>query len=83
MTEPRNRPRLLDLRQLVAVYPAIKLRTLRYWVQKASPRQVSQGGRRRTLPGNGLEAAIIRKGRIVLLDEDLFLAWLYKHNSDG
>ena len=83
MTEPRNRPRLLTLRQLVAAYPAIKLRTLRYWVQKASPRQISQGGHRQTLAGNGLEPAIIRKGRIVLIDEDLFLAWLYQHNSDG
>jgi hypothetical protein len=62
--------------------PARPQGTLRYWVQKASPRQVSQGGHRQTLAGNGLEPAIIRKGRIVLIDEDLFLAWLYQHKAD-
>jgi hypothetical protein len=68
----------MTLRQLAAAYPAIELRTLRYWVEHAAP----QGGHRRTLPGNGLEPAIIRKGRIVLIDEVLFLAWLYNHGSD-
>jgi hypothetical protein len=82
MQEPQKRPNLMSLRQLAATYPAIKLRTLRYWVQHAAPRQISQGGRRRILPGNGLEAAIIRKGRIVLIDERLFLTWLYNEHAE-
>jgi hypothetical protein len=82
MIEPKDRPHFLTLRQLVAAYPAIKLRTLRYWVQRAAPRDVSQGGRRRTLPGNGLEPAIIRKGRVVFIDEALFLDWLYDRRTD-
>jgi hypothetical protein len=72
-----DRPPLMTLRQLVAAYPAIKLRTLRYWVQHANPRRISQPGRPSALPGNGLGPAIVRKGRIVLIDERLFLAWLY------
>jgi hypothetical protein len=35
---------------------------------------------RRILPGNGLEPAIIRKGRIVLIDERL--TWLYNEHKD-
>jgi hypothetical protein len=72
----------MSLRQLAAAYPAIKLRTLRYWVQHAAPRNVSQSGHRRVLAGNGLDAAIIRKGRIVLIDERLFLNWLYDQHQD-
>jgi len=71
----------MSLRQLAATYPAIKLRTLRYWIQHAAPRAISQSGNRRILPGNGLEPAIIRKGRIVLIDEHLFLAWLYDQHQ--
>lgn len=81
MLEPKKRPNLMSLRQLAATYPAIKLRTLRYWIQHAAPRDISEGGCRRILPGNGLEPAIIRKGRIILIDESLFLTWLYNQSS--
>jgi hypothetical protein len=70
------RPKLLTPRQLCALYP-IKPRTLKYWIQHSAARNVSQQGQKRTLPGNGLATAIIRKGRLVFIDEDLFLAWLY------
>jgi uncharacterized repeat protein (TIGR01451 family) len=69
-------PQLLTPTQLVERYPAIKLRTLRYWIQRAEPRRVSAGGKRKSLQGNGLAPAIIRKGRIVLIDEPKFLHWL-------
>lgn len=69
-------PQLLTPIQLVERYPAIKLRTLRYWIQRAEPRHVSAGGKRKVLLGNGLGPAIIRKGRIVLIDEPKFLRWL-------
>lgn len=76
-----DHPPLMTLRQLVELYPAIKLRTLRYWVQQAVPRSISQGGSRSIRPGNGLESAIVRKGRIVLIDERLFLLWLYNRTE--
>ena len=63
---------------LLELYPAIKTRTLRYWIENAAPRTVSDGGVQKTLPGNGLGAAIIRKGRVVLIDTDRFRAWLYE-----
>jgi hypothetical protein len=68
--------RILTPQQLVELYPAIKLRTLRYWIQHAEPRAITRAGRRRELPGNGLAPALIRKGRITLIDEDVFWRWL-------
>jgi len=73
---PDNRPHLLTPKQLCEVYP-IKARTLKHWVQQSVERQVSRQGRKRTLPGNGLAPAIVRKGRLIFIDEDLFLVWLY------
>jgi hypothetical protein len=73
---PSNRPHLLTPKQLCAVYP-IKPRTLKHWLQHSVDREVSQQGKKRTLPGNGLAPAILRKGRLIFIDEDLFLAWLY------
>lgn len=75
-----QRPILLTQKQLCAAYPAIKLRTLRHWIAQARPREVSEGRVKRTIPGNGLEPALIRKGRsgqVSLIDERRFLEWLY------
>ena len=71
-------PRLVSVSQLLELYPAIKPRTLRYWIQNAAERDVSENGSRRTLPGNGLGRAVIRKGRVTLIDVDAFNAWLYE-----
>lgn len=70
------RPRLVTPDQLCALYP-IKRRTLKYWIQHAADRHVSRNGTPRILPGNGLAPAILRKGRLIFIDEDLFLRWLY------
>lgn len=79
---PRDRPNLVTPRQLCALYP-IKLRTLKYWVQHSAERQVSRQGKKRTIPGNGLAPAIVRKGRLIFIDEDLFLVWLYGSEGPG
>ena len=71
-------PRLFTPKELTAFYPSIKLRTLRYWITHARQREVSRGGRRTTLPGNGLAPALIRKGRIVYIDLEEFRQWLEK-----
>lgn len=81
--QPPEPPQLLAARQLVERYPAIKLRTLRYWIQHAAPRHVTNGGQRRILPGNGLADTILRKGRIILIDEARFLDWLYGGRGHG
>lgn len=71
-------PRLVSVAQLFDLYPAIKPRTLRYWIQNAADRDVSESGKRETLPGNGLGRAVIRKGRVTLIDLDAFNEWLYE-----
>ena len=71
-------PNLVSVSELSAMYPAIKPRTLRWWIQSAAPRETSKGGKSITLPGNGLGRAVIRKGRVTLVDADLFRAWLYE-----
>ena len=71
-------PKLIRPADVPKLCPAIRPRTLRYWIAQAKPKRCSGGGREVVIPGNGLEAAIIRKGRVVLLDEAKFLEWLTK-----
>lgn len=68
---------------LIELYPAIKARTLRYWIENAAPRTVSDGGVQKTLPGNGLGPAVIRKGRVTLIDPERFRAWLFEGQVGG
>lgn len=77
-----ERPRLLTPSQLCTLYP-IKRRTLKYWIQQSVDRQVSLNGKAGVLPGNGLAAALVRKGRLIFIDEDLFLRWLYERSGGG
>ncbi len=74
-------PDLVTTAQLLERFPAVKGRSLRDWISKASPRAVSQGGRRRELPGNGLGPAILRQGRSILIDATLFQEWLEGHRG--
>lgn len=71
-------PELLSPAGLLELYPAIKARTLRRWIQQAAPKRARAGGRERVLPGNGLGPAIIRKGRVTLIDPAKFRGWLYE-----
>jgi hypothetical protein len=71
-----NRPKLLTPKQLCDLYP-IKRRTLKYWIQHSTDRRISRHGKPKTIPGNGLASAIVRKGRLIFIDEELFLTWLY------
>jgi hypothetical protein len=71
-------PRIISPKELAALYPTIKLRTLRYWIAHSRNREVSRGGKRVTLPGNGLAPALIRKGRSVYIDLEEFRQWLEK-----
>ena len=62
---------LLTVRQLASRQPAFSEGSLRYLIFCAKPRQSSRG----TIPGNGLHIAIVRVGRRVLLDPELFQMW--------
>jgi hypothetical protein len=67
--------RLLRPAELLERYPGLKARTLEYWIKRAATRRVVLNGRERVLEGNGLEPAILRKGRMVWIRTELFLRW--------
>ncbi len=73
-TAPQTPPlaSLLTIRQTAGRYPFTE-DALRALVLNASDRFNSRGEK---IQGNGLDAAIIRCGRKVLLDEHAFVAWL-------
>lgn len=65
--------------------PGVKSSNIRAWIYHAEDR-VGSGGVK--LPGNGLASAIVRVGRKVLIDRQLFFVWLETHrmktvNTDG
>lgn len=74
-------PHLVRVHQLVELMPALKERTVRHWIAQAQPLVVKSRGRKKTIPGNGLAPAILRKGKVVLVDVEKFVAWLYDGSS--
>lgn len=81
--EHRGAPRLVSTAGLLELYPAIKPRTLRYWIENAAPKVAFEGGQQKEIPGNGLGPAVIRKGRVVLVDVDRFREWLFEGQVAG
>ena len=65
---------LLTVRDLHTRYPAWSEAALRALILNASDRTNSRGDR---IPGNGLDIALIRCGRKLLLDEALFIDWIF------
>ncbi|MBL8252217.1 MAG: hypothetical protein JNJ76_01265 [Candidatus Competibacter sp.] len=69
----------LTIRQLSERFPAFSEPAIRNLVFCAKERHSSQG----PIPGNGLDRAIIRVGRKVLIDAEQFQAWLREKQSGG
>ncbi|MDS4040827.1 MAG: hypothetical protein RKP20_06585 [Candidatus Competibacter sp.] len=69
----------LTIRQLSERYPAFSEPALRNLVFCAKPRQSTKG----PIPGNGLDRAILRVGRKVLIDAEQFQAWLREKQGGG
>lgn len=69
----------LTIRQLSERYPAFSEPALRNLVFCAKPRQSTKG----PIPGNGLDRAIIRVGRKVLIDAEQFQSWLREKQGGG
>jgi hypothetical protein len=65
--EPRVR-RLLTVRQFSKRYPAFTEGSLRWLIFNAKEP--------RSIEGNGLNVALVRIGRRVLIDEDRFFEWI-------
>lgn len=69
----------LTIRQLSERYPAFSEPALRNLVFCAKSRQSTKG----PIPGNGLDRAILRVGRKVLIDAEQFQAWLREKQGGG
>lgn len=67
----------LTVRQFAEKHPAFPQGSLRNLIFHASPRHSSQG----RIDGNGLEVALIRIGRKVLINETRFFEWVEKQGG--
>jgi len=72
--EPRV---FMTVRQFSDKHPAWSQASLRNLLFYAKPRYSSNG----TIPGNGLDIAVVRVGRKLLIDEQRFFEWLSKQNG--
>lgn len=70
-THDTSRP-LLTVRQFSEKHPAFSQPSLRSHIFQSKPRASSRG----LVPGNGLESALIRLGKRVLIDEVRFFEWI-------
>lgn len=70
---------LLTVRQFSEKHQAFSQGSLRFQIFNANPRKTSLG----EIPGNGLDAALLRLGRKVLIDEAKFFEWIERQNQAG
>lgn len=75
-SQPRT---LLTVKQFARKHEAFTEGSLRFQIFNASPRKTSLG----EIPGNGLDAALLRLGRKVLIDEAKFFEWIERQNQAG
>lgn len=68
---------LLSVKQMAQKYPAFTEAALRNLIFKSKPIVMSRG----TKPGNGLDAALIRIGGKIIIDEAKFMQWLDSQNG--
>lgn len=72
-TVQANKPAALStVRQFSEKYPAFSQGSLRNLIFLASTRHTSKGN----IPGNGLDVALVRLGRKLLIDEIKFFQWV-------
>ncbi len=73
--------RWATIKQIAAMqrYSWLTESAIRHLVHEASDRTGSKGA---VIPGNGLASAVIRIGRKVLIDLDLFDEWIASHRGD-
>lgn len=76
MKETQSRT-LLTVRQFADKHQAFSQGSLRFQIFNASPRKTSLG----EIGGNGLDAALLRLGRKVLIDEAKFFEWIELQNQ--
>lgn len=75
---PTKAPRsLFTVKQFATRYPAWSEQALRWLIFNAKDRRLAKN----VVSGNGLDCAILRQGRKVLIDEEMFLKWLENSNK--
>ena len=72
MTQNNSTRTLLTVRQLSEAHPAFPQGSLRNLIFLAESRKTTKG----TITGNGLDVALVRIGRKVLIDESKFFQWI-------
>jgi hypothetical protein len=72
---------LLTVRQFSERHPAFSQASLRWLIFQSSPRYRTIAGKRHLIPGNGLDCALVRLGRRLLIDEARFFSWLDRQQS--
>lgn len=77
MEEQQHPPVLLTVPQFSERHPAFTQPAVRHHIWKSRPRKSSLG----EIKGNGLDRAIVRVGRKVLIDEAKFFEWLTAQNA--
>ena len=70
-------PVLSTVRQFSERHPAFPQGSIRNLIFYAKPRHTSRG----RIDGNGVDAAIVRVGRKVLIDEGRFFEWVEKQRG--
>ncbi len=78
MQDNTNSTRVIPLTTWPEYHPWPSISALRHLVFNAEPRKNSKG---ETIVGNGLEKALIRRGRRVLIHEGRFFEWLDEQNN--
>jgi hypothetical protein len=73
---PQTRP-LMTVRQFSEKHHAFSQGSLRNLIFLAESRKTSKG----TIEGNGLNVALVRIGRKVLIDEEKFFQWVEKQQE--
>ena len=79
MEEQPQPPIYRTVAQFSEKHRAFSPPSLRHLIFKSHPRQSSKG----EIKGNGLDKAIVRVGRKILIDEARFFEWLAEQSTQG
>lgn len=79
ITSQTHAPVLSTIRQFSEKYPAFSQGSLRNLIHLSSERYSSKG----KIPANGLNIALIRIGRKLLINEVRFFQWIEEQQGDG
>ena len=72
-------PILLTVAKFAERHPSFTEPSLRHLIFESKPRQSSKG----EIKGNGLDKALVRVGRKILIDEARFFEWLAEQSTQG